>query len=83
MKRKARRAHKTHHRVEAEVRQDFRLAKQSSSIKLRVYDGHALIGTIHVGAGSFGWRGRGDKKRRRFSWARMMRLMEIREPQLT
>lgn len=76
MKRRARRARKTIHHVEAEVYQDFRLAKQGSSIKLRIYSGQALIGTIHVGAGSLGWRGRGDKKRRRFSWARMMRLME-------
>lgn len=76
MKRRARRRHKTYHYVEAEVYQDFRLAKQGSSIKLRIYAGQDLIRTIHVGAGSLGWRSRGGKKRRRFSWSRMTRLME-------
>ncbi len=67
------------HRVAAKMR-DLEISKAGSAIELRLYADNdtdvEVLGTIQIGHGSFGWRGRKKKTFKKYSWTRFAELMD-------
>lgn len=52
------------------------IAKAGAAVKLRVRDREGLLGTIEIGQGTFGWKGRGEWRFRRMSWRSFAQKLE-------
>lgn len=63
------------HSVTAQL-QVLELTKAGSAIECKVYADGTQLGTIEIGAGSFGWRPAGKKRFKRKSWTDFEKFME-------
>ena len=63
------------HSVKAQM-QVVELTKAGSAITFEVYANGAKIGTIEIGAGSFGWRPANKRNFRRMNWTEFEKFMQ-------
>lgn len=64
------------HAVKAELHQPFSLTREGSALKFEILGGGGILGTLSVGKGSIGWKGRSDKRVLPLRWDQFVRLME-------
>ncbi len=76
-KRKARRPKRiVEHAVRAELRQPFSLTREGSALSFEILADARILGTLSIGKGSIGWKGRSDKRVLPLGWTQFVRLME-------
>ena len=73
-----RRAERTtvQHEVFAKLGQRFALTLEGSALKFDIRANRRRLGTLSVGKGSIGWKGRSDKRVLPLGWTQFVRLME-------
>ena len=61
------------HRVKASIKV-LELSQAGSAINLKIYADDEVIGTIQIGQGSFGWKGKSKKGKsfKRISWTKFV-----------
>ena len=75
--RKTRRSRtKVHHEVFAKLGQRFALTLEGSALKFDIRANRRRLGTLSIGKGSIGWKGRSDKRVLPLGWTQFVRLME-------
>ncbi len=62
------------HRVAAKIR-DLEISKAGSAIELKLYADDEVLGTIQIGQGSFGWKGKKKKTFKKIGWTKFADLM--------
>ena len=64
------------HKVVAKFQQSFPLTLEGSALKFVIRADRRKLGTLTVGKGSLGWKGRSDKTVLPIGWEQFVRLME-------
>jgi hypothetical protein len=64
------------HAVAAVLRQAFDLTMEGSALKLVIRSDGRKLGTLGIGRGSIGWKGRRDKTALPLGWGQFVILME-------
>ena len=76
-KRRARKPRRpVEHAVKAELHQPFALTREGSALKFEILADDRILGTLSIGKGSIGWKGRSDKRVLPLGWTQFVRLME-------
>jgi hypothetical protein len=76
-KRKPRRVKRiVEHAVEAELHQPFSLIREGSALAFEIRADARVLGTLSIGKGSIGWKGRSDHRVLPLRWDQFVRLME-------
>lgn len=55
---------------------DLEISKAGSAIELKLYVDDEIRGTIQIGHGSFGWRGKKKKTFKKINWTKFAALMD-------
>jgi hypothetical protein len=64
------------HAVKAELHQPFSLTREGSALRFEILADGGILGTLSIGKGSIGWKGRSDKRVLPLGWTQFVRLME-------
>ena len=64
------------HNVDAKLQQSFPLTLEGSALKFEIRDDSRKLGTLTIGRGSLGWKGRSDQRVLPLGWELFVRLME-------
>ena len=76
-KRRAQRPRVTvHHAVDAKLHQPFALTLEGYALRFVIRANGLKLGTLSIGKGSIGWKGRSDKRVLPLGWTQFVRLME-------
>jgi hypothetical protein len=75
-RRRAIRSKKVHHEVFAKLTQRFALTLEGSALKFDIRADRRRLGTLSIGKGSIGWKGRSDKRVLPLAWSQFVRLLE-------
>ncbi len=77
-RKRARRTRKAivQHVVDAELHQPFRLTFEGSALKFVIRANGRKLGTLTIGKGSIGWKGRSDKRVLPLGWTQLVRLLD-------
>jgi len=76
-KRRAKRPRVTvHHAVDAKLHQQFALTLEGYAVRFVIRASGRKLGTLSIGKGSIGWKGRSDKRVLPLGWTQFVRLME-------
>jgi hypothetical protein len=67
---------KVHHEVLAKLTQRFALTLEGSALKFDIRADRRRLGTLSIGKGSIGWKGRSDKRVLPLGWTQFVRLLE-------
>ena len=67
---------KVQHAVDAKLHQPFALTLEGSALKFVIRANDRKLGTLSIGKGSIGWKGRSDKRVLPLGWTSFVRLME-------
>ena len=67
---------KVHHEVFARLSQRFALTLEGSALKFDIRADRRRLGTLSIGKGSIGWKGRSDKRVLPLGWTQFVRLLE-------
>src|SRR5215208_2604949 len=65
-----------HHEVFARLSQRFALTLEGSALRFDIRADGRRLGTLSVGRGSIGWKGRSDKRVLPLGWGQFVRLLE-------
>lgn len=65
-----------HHEVLAKLTQRFALTLEGSALKFDIRADRRRLGTLSIGKGSIGWKGRSDKRVLPLGWTQFVRLLE-------
>ena len=64
------------HEVKAELKQPFSLTREGSALEFEILADGGILGTLSIGKGSIGWKGRSDHRVLPLGWSQFVRLME-------
>jgi len=67
---------KVHHEVFAKLTQRFALTLEGSALRFDIRADRRRLGTLSIGKGSIGWKGRSDKRVLPLGWTQFVRLLE-------
>ena len=67
---------KVRHEVFAKLSQRFALTLEGSALKFDIRADRRRLGTLSIGKGSIGWKGRSDKRVLPLGWTAFVRLLE-------
>lgn len=67
---------KVRHQVFAKLSQRFELTLEGSALKFDIRADRRRLGTLSIGKGSIGWKGRSDKRVLPLGWTQFVRLLE-------
>lgn len=77
VRRRIRRPHVTvQHAVDAKLHQPFALTLEGYALRFVIRANRRKLGTLSIGKGSIGWKGRSDKRVLPLGWTQFVRLME-------
>jgi len=65
-----------HHAVDAKLHQQFALTLEGYAVRFVIRANARKLGTLSIGKGSIGWKGRSDKRVLPLGWTQFVRLME-------
>ncbi len=65
-----------HHEVFARLGQRFALTLEGSALRFDIRANRRRLGTLSIGRGSIGWKGRSDKRVLPLGWSQFVRLLE-------
>ena len=63
------------HRVSGTLKM-VELTKAGSALELEIFDAEGKLGTIIIGQGSFSWRGRHRKGKKKWSWSQFAKKLD-------
>ena len=64
------------HAVDAKLQQPFSLTLEGSAVRFVIRADARKLGTLSIGKGSIGWKGRSDKRVLPLTWTQLVRLLE-------
>ena len=64
------------HEVFAKLSQRFALTLEGSALRFDIRADRRRLGTLSIGKGSIGWKGRSDKRVLPLGWTQFVRLLE-------
>jgi hypothetical protein len=65
-----------HHEVYARLAQRFKLTIEGYALRFVIRANGRKLGTLSIGKGSIGWKGRSDKRVLPLGWTQFVRVME-------